>query len=257
MPNSFTGPESFYSADAEAWWAAVDKALKGSARQKLYGKTEDGLDIAPLYERRTDSPARALRAAAGDWSVVQRIDIPDPAAANAQILEDLEGGASGLDLIFRGAAASYGNGIRVDDLSGVDRLLKDVELDLIDLRFEAGRENVEIFASILALLEKRKIDPASVRLTAGIDPYGWVAVNGVALADMENAYRHFRDLVVAAHDFGSPARVMKADGRIWHEAGQRLRRSLRLFWLPPQLTCACWKARDWNPNNGLTEFPSA
>jgi methylmalonyl-CoA mutase len=219
MPNSFTGPESFYSADAEAWWAAVDKALKGSSRQKLYGKTEDGLDIAPLYERRTDSPARALRAAAGDWSVVQRIDIPDPAAANAQILEDLQGGASGLDLVFRGAAASYGNGIRVDDLSGVDRLLKDVELDLIDLRFEAGRENVEIFASILALLEKRKIDPASVRLTAGIDPYGWVAVNGVALADMENAYRHFRDLVVAAHDFGSPARVMKADGRIWHEAG--------------------------------------
>lgn len=219
MPNSFTGPESFYSADAEAWWAAVDKALKGSTRQKLYGKTEDGLDIAPLYERRTDSPARALRAAAGDWSVVQRIDIPDPAAANAQILEDLEGGASGLDLVFRGAAASYGDGIRVDDLSGVDRLLKDVELDLIDLRFEAGRENVEIFASLLALLEKRKIDPASVHLTAGIDPYGWVAVNGVALADMENAYRHFRDLVVAAQDFGSPARVMKADGRIWHEAG--------------------------------------
>ena len=30
MPNSFTGPESFYSADAEAWWAAVDKALKGT-----------------------------------------------------------------------------------------------------------------------------------------------------------------------------------------------------------------------------------
>ncbi len=70
MPNSFTGPESFYSADAKAWWAAVDKALKGSARQKLYGKTEDGLDIAPLYERRTDSPARAfgLPQATGPWS---------------------------------------------------------------------------------------------------------------------------------------------------------------------------------------------
>ncbi|WP_417711445.1 methylmalonyl-CoA mutase family protein [Roseibium aggregatum] len=219
MPNSFTGPDSFYSADADAWWAAVDKALKGSARQKLYGKTDDGLDIAPLYERRTESPARALRAAAGDWSVVQRVDIPDPAEANAQILEDLEGGASGLDLIFRGAAAAYGNGIRVDDLSGLDRLLDGVELDLIDVRFEAGRENVEVFASILALLEKRGIDPASVRLTAGFDTTGWVAANGVALADMENAYRHFRDMVVSAHDFGSPVRALKADGRIWHEAG--------------------------------------
>ncbi|EAV40771.1 probable methylmalonyl-CoA mutase small subunit [Stappia aggregata IAM 12614] len=219
MPNSFTGPDSFYSADADAWWAAVDKALKGSARQKLYGKTDDGLDIAPLYERRTDSPARALRAAAGDWSVVQRVDIPDPAEANAQILEDLEGGASGLDLIFRGAAAAYGNGIRVDDLSGLDRLLDGVELDLIDVRFEAGRENVEVFASILALIEKRGIDPVGVRLTAGFDTTGWVAANGVALADMENAYRHFRDMVVSAHDFGSPVRALKADGRIWHEAG--------------------------------------
>ncbi|TYC65267.1 methylmalonyl-CoA mutase [Stappia sp. BW2] len=219
MTNSFTGPDSFYSADAEAWWAAVDKALKGGSRQKLYGKTDDGLDIAPLYERSTDSPAWALRSSAGDWSVVQRVDIPDPSEANAQILEDLEGGASGLDLIFRGAAASYGNGIRVDDLSGLDCLLKGVELDLIDVRFEAGRENVEVFASLLALLEKRKIDPANVRLTAGVDPHSWVALNGIALADMEMAYRHFRDMVVSTHDYGSPARVLKADGRIWHEAG--------------------------------------
>ncbi|MCK7612791.1 methylmalonyl-CoA mutase subunit beta [Roseibium sediminicola] len=219
MPNSFTGPDHFYTSDEEAWWQAVDKALKGAPRQKLFGATDDGLEIAPLYARRLDTPARALRGAQQDWSVVQRIDIPDAAQANAQILEDLEGGASGLDLVFSGAAAAYGNGIQIEDLAGLETLLKGVQLNLIDLRFEAGRENIEVLALLLAYLEKHGIDPASVRLTAGFDPYGWIAANGVALKDMENAFRHFRDAIVSAHAFGSPVRMMKADGRIWHESG--------------------------------------
>ncbi|GAB4515863.1 MAG: methylmalonyl-CoA mutase family protein [Roseibium sp.] len=219
MPNSFTGPDRFYAADEEAWLAAVDAALKGAPRGKLHGSTEDGLDIAPLYARRTDRPAVSLRQPQRDWAVVQRIDIPDAQHANAQILEDLEGGASGLDLIFASAAASYGNGIRIDDLEGLEALLENVQPELIDLRFEAGRENIEVLALLLAYLEKRGVDPAAVRITAGFDPYGWIAANGIALADMEEAFRHFRDAIASAHDFGSPLRMMKADGRIWHEAG--------------------------------------
>ncbi|MEO9775481.1 methylmalonyl-CoA mutase family protein [Roseibium sp.] len=219
MPNSFSGPDRFYAADEDAWWGAVDKALKGAPRQKLFATTGDGLDIAPLYGRRTDRPAIALRPPQQDWSVVQRIDIPDARAANEQILEDLEGGAAGLDLVFSNAAAAYGNGIQIDDLAGMEALFENVQLDLIDLRFEAGRENIEILALLLAYLEKKHLDPASLRISAGFDPYGWIAANGVGLIDMEDAFRHFRDAIVSAHDFGSSLRMMKADGRIWHEAG--------------------------------------
>ena len=228
MPNSFTGPDHFYSADADAWWAAVDKALKGGARAKLYGRTEDGLEIAPIYERRQDSPARALRQSRQDWCTVQRIDIPDPARANAQILEDLEGGAGGLDLVFSGAAAAYGNGIRIDGLKSLETLLQGVELDLIELRYEAGRENVEVLALLLALVEKRGLDPAAVRITAAFDPLSWIAANGIALDDMEQAYRHYRDMIASVERFGSPARVMRGDGRIWHEAGATAAQELAL-----------------------------
>ncbi|ASP33348.1 methylmalonyl-CoA mutase family protein [Labrenzia sp. VG12] len=219
MPNSFTGPDHFYTADEDAWWSAVDKALKGASRQKLFGTTEDGAQIAPLYARRQDGPARQLRRGQGEWSLVQRIDIPDVGDANAQLLEDLTGGASGLDLVFSGAAAAYGHGIRIEDLAGLEKLLADVQLELIDLRFEAGRENIEVLALLLAYLEKHQIDPAKVNITAGFDPYGWIAANGVALADMEQAFRHFRDAIVSADQLGSPLRMMKAEGRIWHEAG--------------------------------------
>jgi len=219
MPNSFTGPDHFYSADEDAWWRAVDKALKGASREKLFGATEDGDEIAPLYARRQDRSALALRDGQQSWSLVQRIDIADIGQANAQILEDLRGGANGLELLFSGAAAAYGHGIQIEDLAGLERLLDGVLLDLIDLRFDAGRENVEVLALLLAHLEKQQIDPATVKITAGFDPYGWIAANGVALADMEPAFRHFRDAVVSADQFGSPLRMMKGDGRIWHEAG--------------------------------------
>ncbi|WP_298965379.1 methylmalonyl-CoA mutase family protein [uncultured Roseibium sp.] len=219
MPNSFTGPDSFYSADEDAWWASVDKALKGQSRDRLFGQTEDGFDTAPLYPRRSDTASKLLRAGDADWSVVQRIDIPDPSEANLQILDDLNGGASGLDLIFFGASSSYGSGIQVEDLASIETLLKDVQLDLISLRFDAGRENMPVLAALFAHLEKQGLDPATVNITAGFDPYSWIAENGVALEDMEHVFRHFRDAVGAAHGLGSPVRLMKADGRVWHEAG--------------------------------------
>ncbi len=219
MPSSFTGPDSFYSADEDAWWASVDKALKGQSRERLFGRTEDGLEIAPLYARRQDTPARRLRTGGQDWAVVQRVDIPDPAEANKQILEDLNGGANGLELIFSGAMTAYNGGIHIEDLATLETLLRDVRLDLVNLRFEAGRENIEVFATLLAYLERQGIDPSSVAITAGFDPYGWIAANGAAPTDMEIVFRHFRDAIASARDFGSPVRVMKADGRVWHEAG--------------------------------------
>ena len=45
------------------------------------------------------------------WTVMQRVDHPDPAAANAQALEDLENGATGLTLVFAGSLNANGYGL--------------------------------------------------------------------------------------------------------------------------------------------------
>ncbi|PVB61040.1 methylmalonyl-CoA mutase family protein [Labrenzia sp. 011] len=219
MPLSFTGPDSFFAADEEAWWTSVDKALKGAPREKLFGSTEDGLEIAPLYARRTDTPARSLRSAAGAWSIVQSIDIADPHAANAQILEDLQSGASGLDLVFSGSLSAHGHGIRLTDLAGLEVLLQDVQPDLIDIRIDSGPDCAQFHALMLALLERRGIDPALVATTSTFDPYGWMAVTGMSGADFDVLSDRMQELARAVRDAGSPARVMNADGRVWHDAG--------------------------------------
>ena len=42
---------------------------------------------------------------------MQRVDHPDPAAANAQALDDLHNGATGLALIFAGSVSANGFGL--------------------------------------------------------------------------------------------------------------------------------------------------
>ncbi|POF31748.1 methylmalonyl-CoA mutase family protein [Roseibium marinum] len=219
MPSSFTGPDSFFSSDEEAWWASVDRALKGAPREKLFSSTEDGLEIAPLYARRPDTPARSLRSDAGDWRVVQRIDIADPDEANAQLLDDLQSGASGLELVLPGALSSNGHAIGVSDLAGMEALLSDVQPDLIDIRIDAGPRTPEFLALMLALLERRKLDPSLVAITAGFDPYGWMAVNATARQDFEVITKRMQDLVLSVRDTGSAMRAMNADGSVWHNAG--------------------------------------
>ena len=58
------------------------------------------------------APSRWPAGAPGaPWTVMQRVDHPDPAAANAQALEDLENGASGLTLVFAGSLNANGYGL--------------------------------------------------------------------------------------------------------------------------------------------------
>ena len=71
----------FPSASEADWRKLVDAALKGGSFEQLKSRTYDGLTVEPLY-----SPARAANSVPGRgaaWTVMQRVDHPDPAAATA------------------------------------------------------------------------------------------------------------------------------------------------------------------------------
>ena len=98
----------FPPADEAAWKALVEEALKGAPFATLRSKTYDGIAIEPLYKRAQDASRIEGRPAGLPWAVMQRIDLADPKAANAQILDDLMNGASGETLVFQGAIGDYG-----------------------------------------------------------------------------------------------------------------------------------------------------
>src|SRR3984885_15825062 len=101
----------FAPATYEDWRKLVDGVLKGAPFEKLVGKTYDELRIEPIYRRAPDTAPIAGRAAGAPWQIMQRIDHPDAAMANAQALQDLENGANGLTLIFPTANGAYGLGL--------------------------------------------------------------------------------------------------------------------------------------------------
>src|SRR5215470_5355065 len=76
----------FPSATREQWLELVDGALKGAPFDKLIARTYDDLAIEPLYPRAADARPVAGRAPGAAWTLMQRVDHPDPAAANAQAL---------------------------------------------------------------------------------------------------------------------------------------------------------------------------
>src|SRR5262245_13668259 len=92
--------KDFPLATKAEWQKLVEEALKGAPFATLRSKTYDGIEIEPLYPRAKDASLIESRSPGQPWTVMQRADIADAAAANKQILEDLANGAMGLSLVF-------------------------------------------------------------------------------------------------------------------------------------------------------------
>ncbi len=212
-------PESFQNPDEQSWLEAVDRALKGAPRSRLEGRTEDGFSIQPLYQRRSDTSPRALRQAQTPWKVIQRVELPDPAAANAQILEDLTGGADGIEVVLATSPLSNEHGIRLDNLATMERLFDQVQLDLIDLKFISGHETLAVLAMLIAYAERKGLDLKSLNVSSGLDLYSWLACRGQFLSGFDEVQSRILDAVRFLNRQELHVKLFSADGRAWHGAG--------------------------------------
>ena len=111
VPDDLRLAADFAPASYDDWRKLVDGVLKGAPFEKLVGKTYDGIKIEPIYTRAHDAAPLAGRGAAAPWQIMQRIDHPDAAMANAQALHDLENGATGLEIEFAGGTGARGFGV--------------------------------------------------------------------------------------------------------------------------------------------------
>ncbi|MGI9462310.1 MAG: methylmalonyl-CoA mutase family protein, partial [Aestuariivirgaceae bacterium] len=207
--------------DEEEWRERVARVLKGAPFDRLVTKSPDGIDIQPLYPPSHDT-APLVRArpdsAAPAWHIVQRADIPDPAKANDQILEDLEGGASAIALVMPQSVTAGGHGLAITSMDDLKRLLDRVELDLISLRLDAGRHGLWMTPMLLSLYAERNLNPQACDLKLSIDPVGRFAHSGAMLADPAMSER-MADLLRSVTDAGFKGPVFSADTRVFHMAG--------------------------------------
>ncbi|ETR76051.1 methylmalonyl-CoA mutase [Afipia sp. P52-10] len=209
----------FPAATRETWLKLVDSVLKGAPRERLLGKSADGLAIEPLYSRVSNAKSVAGRPASTPWQIAQRIDHPDPVQANKQAITDLENGATALTLVFAGANGAAGFGMD-PSAEAIRTFAQDIHFDAgLGIDFQIGPQSREAPFHLAALLKEKGIAAGSCDIRFGFDPLGAAAIWGASPYPWTDIAPALAQAVgnVVAEGFKGPAAV--ADGRVVHDAG--------------------------------------
>ena len=181
---------AFEPADMAQWTAMVERILRGAAPENLDRTDEDGLVTHALYPvadgtvpARHHLPAAPQARLAEGWQVLQTVS---PDMANAEILDTLASGATGLVLT-------------AGDVTVLDAQLAGVMLPAVAISLDGAAATATHYHRLQALAGAQA---AATKIDLGLDPVGGFATG--------------MDLHAAA----PPAhRLFRSDGWYWHNRG--------------------------------------
>lgn len=208
-------------ADEADWRSLVERGLKGAQWSRLVGRTADGIPLQPLYREpdiHTATDVSGMPGAApfirgareGAWLIRQVYEHPDPERTNCDILADLAGGVSSIEIVSHFAGGS--RGVRIERAQDFDLLLADVILDAAPVALDGEQQGVWLAELLAAKLRGASGEGVGFNL----NPLGsYFHVGGGAKADMADAVRFAHSL----RDTMPAATALRADARPIHEAG--------------------------------------
>jgi methylmalonyl-CoA mutase len=203
----------FPAATREEWRRRVERVLKTAKIESLNSRAADGFAIEPLYEPAGGSAIEG-RAGGEAWSIVQRMDHPQPGEARDLALEDIDNGATGLALTFSGAPSARGFGLKDCTAQAIGIALRDLPLHRLELRLEAGAQGFKAAEAMREMILALSLNPERMRLSFGLDPIGALAAQGA----QERSPREVATIIKRlAEEFTGP--LVEADGRVYHDGG--------------------------------------
>lgn len=200
------------------WLALARKAAGADDLSALTSRTDDGIAIEPL------SPAGPIGQhahrvdPASPWTVVQRVDDPDPERARSQALDDVAGGATGLALVFEGAPNAFGHGLPATQ-EALERVLDGVSLATTHIRVDSHPNSRATVEWLVKLVGSRRVDPGKLSLSLGIDPAATFAGTGQLRMSLESLEASLPQSLAHLFALGLPGVLLEADGRVYHNAG--------------------------------------
>src|SRR5258705_6977245 len=172
-----------------------------------------------MYRRARGVAPIAGRAPAAPWQIMQRIDHPDAAQANAQALHDLENGASGLTLIFGGANGAHGFGLE-PTAEAVEKTLDGVFIEAgIALELQLGTQSRMAAINVAEYVKRKGLAAADCHVRFGLDPIGACAVSGSSLYAWPEIVAAVTGAIKGLAGIGFKGPFAVADGRVIHDAG--------------------------------------
>lgn len=229
----------------EEWRSAVDKALKGAPfEKKMVSRTYEGIAIHPLYTRKVlEDPSGfpgmppftrgfgPSGVGAEGWCIRQEHVAPDPRAANAAILADLQGGATSLVVRLDQAArsgldpdqaspSSIGvGGVMAYARADFDVLMERVQLDIIPIALVSGSQFLSAAALLASLWQQRNVSKEKAKGAFNADPLGTLAETGTLPMPVERALAHMADLAAYTARNWPYVTAVGVDTMPYYEAG--------------------------------------
>jgi methylmalonyl-CoA mutase len=191
-------PPEFPAVTLEEWRTQVARELGDSSPDSLRSRTEDGLDIAPLYtaadvnDRRT-VPVLAPAPAEG-WDIRVELLEPEVHRAAAALRAELEGGANSARIRLASDGPRAGCGLHADTLDELDQALEGVNLEMIPIALDAGPHYMAAAAALALLWERRRVPEADRTGEFGADPLGALARSGSLSCSTREALAHVGEL---------------------------------------------------------------
>lgn len=198
--------KKFETLSREAWREQVEKGLKGAEFDTLIRRTDDDLTRGPFFseEDRPENTASQPRLGAPllddrPWHMCSPVRDPDLKFANKQVLADLKGGASALDISLSKES------IHLKTRADLKRLLEGVWINLVPIRFTISSnpiETAQIIKSYEPLSESLidlGLDPVSLNLLGSASD---ISSLETVLKDLPKFWTAISVNAAAVHDMG-------------------------------------------------------
>jgi methylmalonyl-CoA mutase len=188
---------------------ADPEAIAEAFARRLVHRTEDGIEVQPLYTKPDDGADTGLPGFApfvrGVDPVPQPWEIRQAVTDRGRAVEELEAGSTGLFVVL---------GSEIDALAA---RLDGVQLAMAPVSVSAG-DQIAGARSLLALWDEQSVPAGARRGSLGLDPLGAHARSGGSTdltADLDAAVAVALDSSSAAPNVAA----FVADGTVFHEAG--------------------------------------
>ncbi|MDR3047688.1 MAG: methylmalonyl-CoA mutase family protein [Bacteroidales bacterium] len=212
----------FSPVSTETWKEIVIKDLKGADYdKKLVWKTEEGFNVEPFYrvedlanlDYLNVSPdefpfVRTTHSKDNSWDIVVKIHETDPTTANA----------IAHDAIKKGATIITFNATKISTLADVEKLLTNLSLETIGVRFIGATNYVVLFKLFIEYVEKQKIDKTKVSIVLDFDPIIDFAKKEKFFHSQEKDLEQLATLLELSKSF-SKAKVVNVSGFSLNNAG--------------------------------------
>ena len=239
----------FPPVSTSQWEDKIREDLKGADYDKnLTWRTLDGIMVRPYYRREDlvelpfiDSKPgeypciRGNRTMNNDWDISQDIIVNSFKESNLKALSFLEKGVTSPRFIL------------TDKLPGnvnqLEELLGDIDLQCVPIQFSMPDSDLSLLNLLYELARKKGIDPAVIKGSMDLDPFGHLFRTGNFYKNKEKDLSSVKSALNFAITHLPSLRVLSVKPVIFHEAGATISQELGFA----LATCAEYMAELTDP----------